>query len=284
MKRILLPTDFSDNAYNAIQYAVQFFKNEVCTFYVLNTFTPTSYAAGYLVENPVPYGIEEVAMIHSKKEIGKVEKMIQREFPNKKHHFVKLSVFNTVVAEIKKVIQTYNIDLIIMGTKGATGLKEILIGSQTMYTMKKVKCPVIAVPEGFKYEKPKEILFPTDYQLNTSNPILLPLIKNICSIHNSRLHILNAYYGVSLDQKQKETKEFIDEYFKENCHIFQIADGMDVLEAIEDYQKFHIINLLVMVHNKHSFFENLLFTPVINQIAYHLNVPFLVIPSVERIS
>ncbi|MBQ0740388.1 universal stress protein, partial [Aquimarina celericrescens] len=53
---------------------------------------------------------------------------------------------------------------------------------------------------------------------------------------------------------------------------------MDVLEAVEDFQKQHKINLLVMIHNKHSFFENLLFTPVINKVAYHTNIPFLVIP------
>ncbi|GAA0731409.1 hypothetical protein GCM10009430_43560 [Aquimarina litoralis] len=282
MKRILLPTDFSDNAYNAIKYAVQFFKDETCTFYLLNTFTPISYTAEYLIENPAPYGIEEVALGHSKKEIEKVAQKIQIEFPNEKHQFVKLSAFNMLIAEIKDVIETYNIDLIIMGTKGATGLKEVLIGSQTMYTMKKVKCPIIAVPDGFVYEKPKEILFPTDYNLNTSNPILLPLIKSICDIHNSRLHILNAYYGVPLVTQQQDTKVYLDTYFEENAHVFEIADGMDVIEAIEDYQKYHIINLLVMVHNKHSFFENLLFKPVINQIAYHLNVPFLVIPSIER--
>ncbi|WP_299431278.1 universal stress protein [uncultured Aquimarina sp.] len=282
MKRILLPTDFSDNAFNAIRYALQFFKNEECTFYLLHTFTPVSYNVGYLIENPMPYGMEDIAMMNSKRDIERTEAKIKEEFNNPKHSFERISAFNMLINEIKDTVDRYNIDLIVMGTKGATGAKEIFIGTHTMYTIKKVKCPVLAIPSDFEYEKPKEILFPTDYHLSTTNKYL-PLIKDICNQHTARLHMLNAYYGIPLDQNQKETKDFIDTYFEKNAHVFHIADGMDVIEAVEDFQKMNIINLLVMVHNKHSFFENLLFKPVINQIAYHTNIPFLVIPSEKRI-
>ncbi len=282
MKRILLPTDFSDNAYNAIRYAMQFFKDDHVTFYLLNTFTPVSYNVGYLVETPMPYGLEDVALMNSKREIEATEEKIKKEFNNPKHDFVRLSAFNTLIGEIQEVIEKYNIDLLIMGTKGATGAKEVFIGTHTMYTMKKVKCPVMAIPSGFEYEEPKDILFPTDYNLSTDN-IYLSLIKEICNKHVCRLNVLNAYYGVPLNSDQREVKDFLDEYFKDNAHIFHIAEGVDVLEAVEDFQKKYKINLLVMVHNKHSFFENLLFKPVINQIAYHTNIPFLVIPSEKRI-
>ncbi|WP_378182647.1 universal stress protein [Aquimarina sp. SS2-1] len=282
MKRILLPTDFSDNAYNAIRYALQFFRNEECKFYLLNTFTPVSYNVGYLIENPMPYGMEDIAMMNSKRDIERTEERIKKEFNNPKHTFERISAFNMLINEIKDAVDRYDIDLIVMGTKGATGAKEIFIGTHTMYTIKKVKCPVLAVPSDFEYEEPKEILFPTDYYLSATNKYI-PLIKDICDRHESRLHILNAYYGVSLNKDQKTTKEFIDTYFTNNAHIFHIADGMDVIEAVEDFQKMNIINMLVMVHNKHSFFENLLFKPVINEIAYHTNIPFLVIPSEKRI-
>ncbi|MHA7056276.1 universal stress protein [Aquimarina sp. M1] len=282
MKRILLPTDFSDNAFNAIRYAVQFFKNEECTFYLLHTFTPVSYNVGYLIENPMPYGMEDIAMMNSKRDVQHTEEKITKEFNNPKHNFERISVFNMLISEIKDTVDRYNIDFIVMGTKGATGAKEIFIGTHTMYTIKNVKCPVLVVPSGFEYEEPKEILFPTDYYLSHTNKYL-PLIKDICTLNTSRIHMLNAYYGIPLDQNQKKTKDFIDTYFEENAHIFHIADGMDVIEAVEDFQKTNIINMLVMVHNKHSFFENLLFKPVINQIAYHTNIPFLVIPSEKRI-
>ncbi|TSE06529.1 universal stress protein [Aquimarina algiphila] len=281
MKQILLPTDFSDNAFNAIRYAMHFFKHEEVTFYLLNTFTPVSYHAGYLIENPTLYGLEDVAMVNSKRDIKRTEEKIRAEFDNPKHSFVRLSAFNTLIGEIEEVLEKYAIDLIVMGTKGATGAKEIFIGTHTMYTIKKVKCPVIAVPSNFEFEAPKDVLFPTDYNFNVNNAFL-PLIKEICDKHICRLNILNAYYGVSLNDDQQKVKDFLDIYFKDNAHVFHIADGMDVLEAVEDFQKKYKINLLVMIHNKHSFFENLLFKPVINQVAYHTNIPFLVIPSEKR--
>ncbi|WP_299183829.1 universal stress protein [uncultured Aquimarina sp.] len=282
MKRILLPTDFSDNAYNAIRYAMQFFRNEECTFYLLHTFTPASYTIGYLIENPMPYGLEDIAMMNSNKEIEHIETKAKEEFNNPKHSFERISAFNMLINEIKDTVDRYDIDLIVMGTKGTTGAKEIFIGTHTMYTIKNVTCPVLAVPSGFEFEEPKEILFPTDYYLSPTNKYI-PFIKEICNNHTSRLHVLNAYYGIPLNQNQENIKDFIDTYFTDNAHIFHIADGMDVIEAIEDFQKMNIINMLVMVHNKHSFFENLLFKPVINQIAHHANIPFLIIPSEKRI-
>ncbi|PKV48285.1 nucleotide-binding universal stress UspA family protein [Aquimarina sp. MAR_2010_214] len=281
MKRILLPTDFSDNAFNAIKYALNLFRDEEATFYLLNTFTPVSYHTGYLIENPAPYGMEDIAMINSKRDVEQTEEKIKEEFDNPKHSFVRLSTFNTLIGEIKEVVEKYNIDLIVMGTKGATGAKEVFIGTHTMYTIKKVNCPVIAVPSGFTFEEPKDVLFPTDYNLSVDNKYL-PFVKEICDKYICRLNILNAYYGVALDSEQQKTKERLDEYFKDNAHIFHIAEGMDVLDAVEDFQKKYTINLLVMIHNKHSFFENLLFKPVINQIAYHTNIPFLVIPSEKK--
>ncbi|WP_062061761.1 universal stress protein [Aquimarina longa] len=281
MKRVLLPTDFSDNAWNAIRYAMLFLKDEEITFYLLNTFTPTSYHMGYLVENPLPYRIDDISMKNSERDLEIIEHKIKEEFKNLRHRFIKLSAFNTLIGEIIKVVDHYHIDLIIMGTKGATGAKEIFIGTHTMYTIKKVNCPIIAVPSDYRFEEPKDILFPTDYNLSMDNTSL-PLVKEICNKHLSRLHILNAYYGVALDSNQQKTKDNLDTYFKDTAHVFHIAEDMDVLEAVENFEKKYKVNLLVMVHNKHSFFENLLFKPVINQIAYHTNIPFLVIPSKER--
>ena len=48
MKKILLPTDFSDNAWNAIVYALKLYKNQKCKFVLLNTYTPMIYNIDYM--------------------------------------------------------------------------------------------------------------------------------------------------------------------------------------------------------------------------------------------
>ena len=68
-------------------------------------------------------------------------------------------------------------DLIVMGTKGATGLKEVLFGSHTIHVLKNTKCPVIVIPSGFSFEAPREILFPTDYEVNYKKKHVQPILN-----------------------------------------------------------------------------------------------------------
>ena len=282
MKRILLPTDFSENAANAISYAVQLFKEEECIFYLLNTYTPAAYHTGMMVDSYSALQLEDITRKNSLKGLDRIEKELIKEYNNPKHKFEKLSSFNLLVSEITSAIETYSLDLIIMGTQGATGAKEVFLGTHTMYTIKKAKCPVIAVPSGFTFHTPKEILFATDFRFHTTNKYL-HILKDICELHVSRLNILNAYYGVPLDADQNITKDYLDEYFKDNAHLLHMSIGIDVVEAVEAFQVRSKINFLVMIHNKHSFFENLLFKPVINDFVFHTKVPFLVIPSEDRL-
>ncbi|NER16830.1 universal stress protein [Spongiivirga citrea] len=283
MKRILLPTDFSENAYNAISYAVQLYRDVECEFYLMHTFTPSTSSAhaGGLFDAYSALKLQEIEQATAKRQLKKIEARLQKDYPNANHSYFSIASFNLLVSEMKNLISEKDIDVVIMGTKGATGAKEIFIGTNTMYAIKKLKCPVIAVPSDFKYETPKEILFPTDYKLNKSNKYL-PLLRSFCDEHNSRLHILNAYYSVPLDEKQEEVKAFLDDFFTGSAHLFHIAEGQDLIEAIEAFETKHKVNFLVMIHNKHNLFENILFRPIINQMVYHTNVPFLVIPSVER--
>ncbi|MDC8003776.1 universal stress protein [Aureisphaera galaxeae] len=283
MKRVILPTDFSENAYNAIRYAVQLFKGSPCTFYLLNTYTPASYYVGVnMINSYSALELEKMASANSRQGLDEVEERIKSEFVDPEHIYVKLSAFNMLAAEINELVANHNIDLVVMGTTGATGAKEVFLGTQTMHTIKRVECPVIAVPASFHYEVPKEILFATDFKFDRENRFL-SLLKDISEMHVSRTNILNAYHGTPLDNSQEDKKSFLDAYFRNVAHVFHTAEGVDVVEAVEEFQVKHKINFLVMVHNKHSFFENLLFKPVINELVYHTKVPFMVIPSEERI-
>ncbi len=282
MKRILLPTDFSENAYNAISYAVQFFSDQDCVFYLLNTYTPAAYHTGMMMDSYSALQMEGISRKNALKGLDLIKDKVIEDFSNPRHKFRKIASFNLLVSEIKSCVEEYNIDLIVMGTQGATGAKEIFLGTHTMYTIKKVNCPVIAVPSGYKFEAPKEILFATDYGFSASNKYL-KLLKKVCEMHASRLNILNAYHGVPLDPDQEDNKNYLDEYFRDNAHLFHMAVGVDVIEAVETFQVKSKINFLVMIHNKHSLFENLLFKPIINQIVFHTKVPFLVMPSEERL-
>lgn len=283
MKKILLPTDFSDNAYNAIKYAVELFKNDECIFYLLNTYTPVLYDTEYILYSPSPLSLDEIYKNNSLRGLAKVEKQIKKELPNSKHKWEVISSFNMLNDEIKEQVKEKEIDMVVMGTKGATGADMILFGTHTVHAIKKTTCPLLAIPSGFKFDTLKNILFPTDYALKFEDTHL-NFLKEISHKHNSKLHILNVFFGVPLEPEQEKIKKFLSDYFKNIPHTFYSIEKGSVPEAIDEFQKDNPVDLLVMINNKHSFFENILFRPVVNEIGFHVKIPFLVIPSGKHTS
>ena len=281
MKKILLPTDFSDNSWNAIKYALQLFKEETCTFYLLNTYTPIVYHVEYVMVSPSQFGLADAIRESSIKGLDTIEKQIKETFNNPKHSFKKRASFNTLILEIKELVEEKGIDYVIMGTKGATGAKEVLFGSNTVQVFKHVKCPVLAVPDEFEFEAPKDILFPTDYEINYQDKQIKPIVE-IAKLFTSRINVLHVSYGTDLLDEQEQNKAKLETYFKKVAHLFHEVSKQDVTDAITNFQQKARINLLIMINNKHSFFENLFFKSTINQIGFHLKIPFLVIPSDKK--
>jgi nucleotide-binding universal stress UspA family protein len=278
MKKILLPTDFSNNSWNAIKYTLKLFKDEECNFYLLHTYTPIVYHVEYMEVSTAQFGLIDAMKEASKNGLDTIQKRIDTEFINTKHTFSQISSFNTLTDEISELHKGNIMDYIVMGTKGATGAAEILFGSNTMHVIKKAKCPVLAIPSEFKFEKPLEILFPSDYSIDFKETHVEPII-NIASKFHSRVNILNASYGYDLSDNQEQNKEKLETYFRSISYLFHNVSNQTVEEAITKFQLKYRINLLVMINNKHSFFENLFFKSTIKHIGFHLNIPFLVIPS-----
>ena len=277
MKKILLPTDFSENSWNAISYALNLFKNETCTFYLLNAYTPVIYHVEYVLVNPAQYGLGDAVRENALKQLDIFKDRMTKTFKNPKHTIETIAAFNTLVSEVKELVAKKKIDYVIMGTKGATGATEVLFGSNTVHVFKNLDCPILAVPADFSFETPHEILFPTDYEIDYKDHHLKPLI-DITSLFNTRVNILNVSYGYDLSEDQEAHKNILQKSFEHVAHLFHSVSNKDVAEAITEFQLKSRVNLLVMINNKHSFFENLFFKSTINQIGFHLNIPFLVIP------
>lgn len=278
MKNILLPTDFSENSWNAIKYALQLFKNQSCKFYLLNTYTPVVYHLEYVMVEPAQFGMINDVREKSLQDLDTFKTRIKNEFNNPKHTIETISAFNTLITEIKDIVESKAIDYVVMGTTGASGVKEILFGSNTVHVFKNVKCPILAIPSDFNFETPREVLFPTDYEISYKPYHLKPII-DIISLHPTILNILYMSYGYDLSDQQKKNKKILENYFEKVSHLFHNVSNQTVAEGIANFQLKTRINLLIMINNKHSFFENLFFKSTVNQIGFHLNVPFLVIPA-----
>ena len=282
MISILLPTDFSDNSWNAIKYAVQLYKDEACTFHILNAYTPVVYNIEYVLLAPAQFGLGDPIRHVSQENLSRLVDRIQNELkPNHNHSFETMARFDTLVSGVMEIVEEREIDLIIMGTQGATGAKEILFGSNTVQIFKNIKCPILAIPSNFVYEAPQEILFPTDLEINYEN-VNLEVLNALAKSHNSSVNVLHVSVDDHLSDQKSNNYNELQSSFEGTVNLFQEFRSSDISDVINKFQVKHKTNLLAMVNNKHSIFENIFFKNTVNQIGLHLNIPFLVIPTIKN--
>ena len=275
---VLLPTDFSENAWNAIRYAIDFFEFKDCNFYILHINRIEGMVAGVDSYMPTAEVIEELYTKPTKKKLRQLLKDINENYkPNNKHRFYTLADNYFFIESIRKHVQEKKIDLIVMGTKGASGLKEYIIGSNTGDVITKVKCTTLVVPEYAKYKALKEMAFPSDFNLSYDINILKPL-TDILSDTKSNLRIIHIQNKVvTLNSEQHNNKELLHDYFEEFRPSFHFLTNKKVEDAIQCFVESRDIDMIVMVAKNLNYFQNILFHTKVEKITYHTDIPFLVI-------
>ena len=232
MKNILLPTDFSENSWNAIKYALKLYKHEACTFYIFHTYTPIIYTIDYMLMAPAQFGLTDPIEDAAKESLRKLVQKISNTFgSNSNHKFETIARFDTLVSGIRDLTQKFKFHLIVMGTKGATGAKEVLFGSQTVQVFNTIKCPILAIPSDFDYDAPHEILFPTDLEINFEN-VHLDVLKALATSNNSRMHVLHVSNGYELTKSKFENQNQLATLFNGASYLFHEMSAMEITDAI----------------------------------------------------
>ncbi|MGB5419951.1 universal stress protein [Algibacter sp.] len=278
MKNILLPTDFSENSWNAINYAVQFFEKEACNFYLLHVnmvINDVMTDANYIATETV---IEDIYTKPAKQQLRKLLKRIGAEFSIKENHrFYTLTDYDFFIESVRKHVRDKRIDCIVMGTKGASGLKKIIIGSNTGDVITKVKCTTLAVPENAKFTALKEVGFPTDFALTYGIETLKP-IADILDVYKSTLRMVHiSKTKENLNTEQKMHKELLEDYFSQHQYSFHYLTNKKVEDAIQCFVESRNINLMCMVAKNLNYFQQILFHSKVEEISYHIEIPFLVL-------
>ncbi|OED39974.1 universal stress protein [Flavobacteriaceae bacterium (ex Bugula neritina AB1)] len=275
-KKILLPTDFSKNAWNAIAYAIELYKNEACDFYILHAFQVSDYAMDSMMVPEPGNGIYEEKKRTSEKEFVKIMKRLsfRDTYPN--HKFYTILQHNNVLEAIKDVVEKKDIEMIIMGTQGTTSAKDIIYGSNTVLVMEKERnCPVMAIPEDITYKEPKEIVFPTDYKINVKHRELKYLIE-LASISNASIRILHiAENDDGLSSEQEENKKLLEEYFEGLDFTFHTLHNIDVKSGLSSFVESRGSDIITFINKKHSFFGSIFSRPMVKDLGHHARVPVL---------
>lgn len=276
MKRILLPTDFSSTAWNAITYALALFEKEPCTFYVLHTYTPAFYRIDYMLGGPPFSAIPDAEVNRSAEGLEKTVADMQQISKNPKHRFEIASAFNILSHEINELTEEKEIDLVVMGTKGATGAREVFIGSNTVYALRKATVPVLVIPKGVEYSPIKNILFPTDY-LSRYKESEIRKILDLAHMEDHSITVLHVMEGSELSEEQLMNKAHLAKILKNTSHRFVELKYKLMPFAVMEYLENESFDLLAMMYKKHPLLERIFERQNVDHMGYHVNIPFLAV-------
>ena len=282
MKNILLPTDFSDNAWNAIFTALKMFETSDCNFVLLNSYEPKiSNLLGNKSKERLGVIYDSLSK-NSKIQLGKTMQYLHDNHTRSNHKFEHVSISNDIENAIKQLVVERDIDLIIMGTKGATGAKEIFMGSNTVKVIKKVRmCPIIAVPKEYDFKALKSVVFPTDFTRHYNKEELRPLI-DLVGIWKAEIMIFQVAQEYVLGDEQKQHMKILAKRFKGVDHSFhKVEMWNNVADATDKFASDHNADLIALIHYPHTFMEKLTREPVIRKIGFHSKVPVMVLPDIE---
>ncbi len=277
MKHILLPTDFSKNAWLAIRYALKLYKNERCVFYILNVFSATSNIVDSLLNMEPGSELYENARIDSEDGLVKILNTITlMENKSAEHSFVPISVFNNPLEAIKNVVEEKDIEMIVMGTRGETNSRKLVYGRTALNVMEKVRnCPVIVVPEQAKQKLPQEIVFPTSYKTHFKRRELKHMV-DVAKTCKASIRILHIVKQSKLNKKQLDNKKLLERAFEEIDYSFHALSHMEIPTAINCFVESRNSDMIAFINKKHAFFGSILAQPLVKDLAYHSKVPILV--------
>lgn len=276
MKNILVPTDFSENSIQALKYAQVLLSGMECNFYVLyvGTLLDTKADAESLQEKT------DETRKNTKRRLNDLVRAERKKSTKANHFFFALHEYGFFIPIIKKHLEEQDIHLIVMGTKGVSGVREKVVGSNAGDVITKVQCNTLVVPQHVDLSKPREIAFPTDFNIFYSLKILRPMVEMVqCS--NAKLRIMNALkYGDTLSEEQQKNKEYLMDFMEETfpkVHSFHTITNQKVKSAIQCFAESREVDMMIMVAKNLNFIQQILFDSIVEQISFHTKIPFYVI-------
>jgi nucleotide-binding universal stress UspA family protein len=274
-KKILVATDYSKNAWNALSYVIDLYADYSTQFHLVHAYSTTGYAIdSMMVPEPGELAYEQ-ARERAEKGMERIEQHLNFRDSNPNHEFHFHIEFNSLIGAIKHHVEAHDIELVVIGTKGETDATDIIYGSNAVNIMEKVRnCPVLAIPTQVVYQPPKEIVFPTGYKDHFKRRELLHMIE-IAEITDASIRVLHIDEEEELSQAQKDNKELLAECLETVDFSFHRMHDVDITTAISCFVQARESDMIAFINRKHNFLDSIFNRPLVKELGYHAQVPVL---------
>jgi nucleotide-binding universal stress UspA family protein len=280
MKKILVPTDFSNNSRHALGVAAFIALKTGAKIDIMHSNTIMAYAP------PLP----EYA-IFDQPDMTQYYETAADELYEMKREIVENPAFNSLHIEtrieegflyttLKRVVEEDKIDLIIMGTKGATGATEFFVGSNTEKVIRTAECPVLAVPEGSGDFDIRTIVFATTLRPDQAAAFeYLAEWQKIFSFHVKVIYLNNPAGFDNNAQIEKSVDTFAAKAWLKNVSTFVSGNTFNEEASILQFAGEQKADIVAMATHQRKGLSHLLFGSLTEDTVNHSTIPVLCIPA-----
>lgn len=270
MKTILVPTDFSQAADNALKAAKLIAQKTNATIHLANFYSIPVADYSY-PDISMPAEIMEQVRKSANEGIAQLTAQLKAE-----GFAVEATVEMGLVGdEVVALADKIEADLIIMGTTGASGIVNKIVGSNAAHVMQRTNRPIIMIPQDNALESFNKVVY-LDQLEEDDTAVLAKLFALGDELGITSVKILNVNTGFFFKPVNEHLMVQLNRAFGEERIKLETVDGADVTEGVEHYLENHNVDLVVMSTHRKSFLERIFSKSDTHEMALYSKVPLLV--------
>ena len=270
IKRIAVPTDFSETANLAINHAVDIAKNFGAELFLIHVLEAGAYQGIFAPSKKTEYDETEQAQQKLQEDANKLEQETG------------LNVSQTVVSgriyeEIVSASNEAGTDLLVMGTHGSSGWEEFFVGSNAYRVVTQSSCPVLSIQGNATKTELKNIILPIDSTPESRQKVshAVELAQKFCSTIHIAALLTDDEPEIRFEFETKVKQ--ITEYFEreEISYTETTLTGSNLATMTMNFAESKDGNLIVMMTEQESNLTGFLMGPFAQQVVNHSKIPVL---------
>lgn len=273
MKTIIVPTDFSPVATNALNYAIDVAKKINASLLLLHVYqVPVSYS-------DVP--IMLVSVEELRKAAEERLETLKKEVDHITSGTIKVyteAKMGNVTDEVETLCKKIKPFAVVMGSKGSSGLERVLFGSNTLSVIRHITSPVICVPPGKEFGTGiKKVGFACDFK-NIVHTTPSDTIKTMVKEFGAELHVLNVdYHDKHFSPETPEESALLHTMLEEVKPVYDFIEHRDIEDGINDFAEKNNLDLIITIPKKHKLLDGIFKPSSTKQLIYQSHVPVMCI-------
>lgn len=273
MKTIIIPTDFSPTATNAMHYGVDMAKAIHASIILLHVYqVPVSYT-----DTPIVLVSVEELKKEAEQKLEKLHKEVEHLTSGSIKIYTEARLGN-IADEIENLCEKVRPFAVVMGSKGSSGIEKVLFGSTTLTAIRHLTWPVICVPPGKVFGNGiKKIGFACDFK-NIVETTPAAAIKTFVQEFNAELHILNVdYHNIQFRPETPEQSALLHTMLENVKPVYDFIEHKDIEDGLNEFAEKNNIDLLITIPKKHKLLDGIFKPSSTKQLVVQSHIPVMCI-------